>query len=103
MSGRIRGYVAALAVGAVLLGSAAPAAAKEFATQDAHEVPIVFDVIFMRPMGLAMTALGTVAWLLTTPVVALTRPTDVMKPFDILVIKPAMFTFADPLGQHPNR
>ncbi|MEE9606943.1 MAG: hypothetical protein V3U03_04330 [Myxococcota bacterium] len=103
MSDRIRGYVAALAVGALLLGSTAPAAAAEFDARSSHDVPIVFDVLVMRPLGLMMTMLGGVTWLMATPIVAMTRPTDIMKPFRMLVVRPAMFTFADPLGQHPDR
>jgi hypothetical protein len=33
-------------------------------------------------------------------IVGITHPPDVLEPFDILVMAPARFTFADPIGQH---
>ena len=48
---RVRGFFVALAVGALLLGHAAPAAA---ATTDDYgrlsEVPVLLDVLFLRPL-----------------------------------------------------
>jgi hypothetical protein len=34
---------------------------------------------------------------------AVTRPTDMYKPWNALVVGPARFTFVDPLGFHPDR
>ena len=99
---RVRAFFVALTVGALLLGNAAPAAAS--ASADAftreHEVPILIDAMLMRPMGLLMTGVGLVLSPLPMAIVALTRPKDIYKPFAELVVRPARFTFVDPLGQH---
>jgi hypothetical protein len=66
-----------------------------------HAVPIVVDALLLRPMGLMMTALGAVFYAFpVAPIVALTRPADLGKPFKTLVAVPARYTFVDPLGQH---
>jgi hypothetical protein len=67
------------------------------------EVPVVFDAFLMRPLGLITTALGCTFWAASTPILAITRPTDMHKTFKSLVINPARFTFVDPLGTHPDR
>ena len=56
--------------------------------------------MFLRPIGLPMTGLGMAIAPLAMGVTLLTRPSDIFKPFKILVVKPARFTFVDPLGQH---
>jgi hypothetical protein len=64
-------------------------------------VPIVFDVLVLRPLGLAMTALGAVVYAFpVAPLTLVTRPTDIGKPFRLMVAAPARYTFVDPLGQH---
>ena len=97
----VRGFFVALAVGALLLGHAAPAAASE--TDDfsrVQEVPILIDAMFLRPMGLAMTALGAAMAPLPMAIVGITHPPDILKPFNALVMAPVRFTFLDPIGQH---
>jgi hypothetical protein len=48
-----------------------------------------------------VTALGSVLFAFpVAPIVALTRPADLRKPLDFLVLRPARFTFVDPLGHH---
>ena len=67
-----------------------------------HSVPMLFDILLMRPMGLLMTAMGTAVYIFpVAPVMLLTRPSDVAKPLGPLVATPARFTFVDPIGQHP--
>ncbi|MEN8184455.1 MAG: hypothetical protein ABFS46_18170 [Myxococcota bacterium] len=63
----------------------------------------MFDALFMRPIGFGLTCAGFVTWLFYTPIMAVTRPTNMNKPFNTLVIQPARFTFVDPLGFHPDR
>ena len=97
----VRGFFVALAIGALLLGHAAPAAASE--TDDfsrVHEVPILLDAMLLRPMGLVMTAVGAALAPLPMAIVGITHPPDVLKPFNVLVMKPVRFTFLDPIGQH---
>ncbi|MEM7413054.1 MAG: hypothetical protein AAF430_22670 [Myxococcota bacterium] len=105
MQNRIRRFVAALATAALVLTLAVPAAANNRAYQVDTEpatVPMIFDVLVMRPVGLAMTVVGTVAYVFpVAPIMAVTRPGDLGKPLGPLVGAPARFTFADPIGQHP--
>jgi hypothetical protein len=63
-------------------------------------VPVLFDALFLRPTGLLMTALGLGFAPLPMAIVGVTRPTDILKPFKDLVIRPARYTFVDPLGMH---
>ncbi|MDH5308049.1 MAG: hypothetical protein OEW02_12775, partial [Myxococcales bacterium] len=66
------------------------------------QVPIVFDVLFMRPIGLLMTLTGIAIYVFpVAPATVLVRPTDIAKPLGPLVVGPGRFTFADPLGYHP--
>ncbi len=102
MSKCIRPLAAALAIGALL--GAAPAAAQSSSLKNADReasVPVVFDVVALRPVGLMMTGLGTAAYAIFAPFMLVTRPTDMGKPFSALVVKPARYTFVDPLGLHP--
>jgi hypothetical protein len=98
----VRGFFVALAIGALLLGFAAPATASD--TNDdfsrVHDVPILLDAMVLRPVGLAVTAIGAALAPLPMAIVGITHPPDILKPFNVLVMEPARFTFADPLGQH---
>ena len=86
------------------LALAIPAASEGLTRDDGdmeHAVPVVIDALILRPAGLMMTALGTVFYAFpVAPIVAITRPSDLGKPFKTLVATPARFTFVDPLGQH---
>jgi hypothetical protein len=103
MSGRIRGFTAALVASAVLLSGAAPALAfsDEGLTASARHTPAVFDALVLRPVGLVMTAVGAVVFVPAGAFTALTRPTNIGKPFQKLVAVPFRYTFLDPLGEHP--
>ena len=98
---RVRGFFVALAIGALLLGFAGPATA----TNDddfsrIHDVPILLDAMVLRPVGLVMTAVGAALAPLPMAIVGMTHPPDILKPFNVLVMAPARFTFVDPIGQH---
>ena len=105
MSHRLRRFTAAIATCALLIGMSAPAFGRsgDLGNSRRDTVPVVFDAFIMRPIGLAMTCAGFVAWVLNTPMMAMTRPVNMNKPFNTLVIQPARFTFVDPLGFHPDR
>lgn len=60
------------------------------------------DAIFLRPLGLVATIVGTVIFVAYAPIIAITRPTDIAEPFKSLVIGPARYTWVDPLGYHPE-
>jgi hypothetical protein len=97
----VRGFFVALAIGALLLGHAAPAAASEMDDfSRVHDVPVLLDAMFLRPMGLVVTAIGAALAPLPMAIVGITHPPDVLKPFNVLVMKPVRFTFLDPIGQH---
>lgn len=58
------------------------------------------DMVILRPMGLLATGVGAVLAVPATLVCLITVPTQVHKPFDFLVMRPARYTFADPIGSH---
>lgn len=103
MMKRTRALATALAVCALLLTHVGPAAASTALNNADREaaVPVVLDAVFLRPIGLGMFLVGTVAYGLIAPLMAITRPTDMGKPFQQLVVAPARYTFVDPLGMHP--
>ena len=88
----------------IVLCLALPAGASSITRDDGdvpNSVPIVVDVLLLRPLGLMATAVGAVIYAFpVAPIVAVTRPGDLMKPFGPLVAEPGKFTFSDPLGQH---
>lgn len=105
MHHRLRGIASAILILALVFSLASPAAAATaLGTDDGDlekSVPVVLDVILLRPLGLAMTIAGVVFYAVpVAPLTALTRPSDLGKPFKLLVATPARYTFADPLGQH---
>jgi len=104
MFSNLRGLVATLVVCALLALSAAPASAVTLSSNrpaEERSVNVVFDAIVLRPLGLAMTIGGAVAYgVLVAPFVAMTRPTELGKPLEPLVLRPARYTFIDPLGEH---
>ncbi len=102
MSHQFRAMAAVLAASAVLFGSVAPAAASIIEGMEATErsTPVLLDVMVLRPVGLVLTTLGTVFFVATSPLVLITRPTDIAKPFKVLVARPFTYTFVDALGEH---
>jgi hypothetical protein len=63
--------------------------------------PVVFDVLILRPLGLAGMAIGSVLFIVpVAPLTLLTRPSDIGKPWERMVLTPARFVWADPLGLH---
>jgi hypothetical protein len=66
-------------------------------------VPMIFDAMLMRPIGLLMTGLGTLVYIVpVAPIMLVTRPVDIAKPIPYLIGAPARFTFKDPIGHHPQ-
>ncbi len=104
---RLRRFTAALMTCALLVGAGTPAFAGTFSSDigrsEIDTVPVVFDALFMRPRGILMTGLGIVTFAVMAPIMLVTRPSNMNKPFNTLVVLPARFTFADPLGYHPDR
>ena len=98
MSARIRRLVAALAVALVISSPATTALA--YSSDENANTPVVFDAMIVRPLGIVTFILGTSLFCAALPLVLVTRPTDIDKPFDALVIKPARFVWVDDLGGH---
>ena len=97
----LQGVAAALVAAALIFAEAAPVAASAQDFEDRGRVNIVFDAMLLRPMGLAATALGGMLFAFpVAPIVALTRPSEIRKPMEYLVLRPARYTFVDPLGHH---
>jgi hypothetical protein len=103
MSRSIRAFVAALLTSALILTQAAPAFAVTTmgsVENEPNAVPVLFDAVILRPVGIMMTAVGAVGFCLVAPFMAITRPTDLGKPFSALVVAPARYTWVDRLGTH---
>jgi hypothetical protein len=97
----IRSLGATLGAVAIVLGTAAPALAAAKDLEDHGRVNIIFDAIVLRPFGLATTAVGAALFAFPVgPLVGITRPKDIGKPLEFLVLRPARYTFSDPLGHH---
>ena len=105
MPHRIRRFVAPLVLAGLLVSLAHPALAgnRAFETEtQSSQVPMMFDVLVMRPLGLAATVVGAAFYVFpVAPMMAITRPKDIAKPLVPLVGEPARFTFSDPIGHHP--
>jgi len=93
--------IAALLVASLML-STTPAFAGNPNDVDNNpsSVNAVFDIVFLRPLGLATTVMGVALFGAIAPFVAMTRPQDFRKPLNVLVVAPAKFTWGDPIGQH---
>jgi hypothetical protein len=97
----LQGFAAATVAAALIFASAGTAMASAQDFEERGAVTMLFDVMVLRPLGLAVTALGGVLFVFpVAPLVAMTRPAELQKPLDFLVLRPARFTFSDPLGRH---
>ena len=104
MSRILRSFVAVALASALLVVQAAPALADvtniSGNIEAEHEVPVILDALILRPVGMIVTGLGAGMFCMIAPIMAITRPTDLGKPFRALVIAPARYTWVDPLGVH---
>jgi hypothetical protein len=97
----LQGFAATLVAAAIIFTQTTPATAAAEDFGDRGAVNVVFDAMVLRPMGMAVTALGGMLFAFpVAPIVAVTRVTDIRKPLDALVLRPARYTFVDPLGHH---
>ena len=107
---RFRRITAALCAAALLAGMCIPSAAmaedsryltsSDSAATDHSSNPVA-DLLFLRPIGLATTAVGTLLFIFPVlPLTLITRPTEINKPFKTFVLGPAKYTWIDPLGTH---
>jgi hypothetical protein len=100
---RIRHTLLAVAVLALTLAQPALAMSSADMGDEPAAVPMAFDILLMRPLGLLMTGFGTLVYLVpVAPIMLVTRPTEITKPIGYLIGAPARFTFKDPIGHHPQ-
>jgi hypothetical protein len=92
-----RAFVAGIAT--LLLCTAATPAAAGY-NDEATNAPVIFDVLIMRPVGFVALGLGTGLFVVALPIVAVSRPQDIGKPFDRLIVRPCRFLWGDRLGEH---
>ena len=97
----IRGLSATLVAVALLAVQVGTAAANAQSLEDQGKVNVIFDAVVLRPLGMAMTAIGGLLFAFPVgPLVGITRPSEIHKPLEFLVLRPARYTFSDPLGHH---
>ena len=101
MSNRIRRSAAGLTA-ALLLSTVAtsPSFAQTRSKEDAANASPVLDVMLMRPAGFVSLVVGVGLMAVLTPIILITRPQEINKPFEQLVVKPARFLWVDPIGGH---
>jgi len=104
MSRLLRSLVVAFVTSSLILAHAAPALAYDTSVnameEQEHAVPVLFDALVLRPVGMIVTGIGATLFCVVAPIMAITRPTDIGKPFRALVIRPFRYTWVDPLGTH---
>ena len=55
----------------------------------------------MRPVGIIGAGVSTLLFLVpVAPIVLISRPQDIGRPFNKMVVQPVRYVVADPLGQH---
>jgi len=100
MFSKLRGLVVTIMICALLSVPSAASAFTEPEDVDESSVNVVVDALILRPIGLVVTLGGAVVYGVTAAIVGITRPKDIAKPLEPLVLAPARYTFVDPIGQH---
>ena len=101
---RIRSAIAALCTVVLIAGLAGPAFGdSEFTSQLPSENAsshVVVDLLVLRPLGFAALVGGVSLFIPAGAYALVTRPQEIDKPFGWLIVKPARYLWADPLGEH---
>jgi hypothetical protein len=97
MSNRLR-RILAVSFAALLLSTSAMA--QSVGPGDASNAPPVVDVMLLRPFGFISLVVGTAIFVVISPIILVTRPHEIGKPFNDLVGGPARYLWLDPLGGH---
>jgi hypothetical protein len=79
---------------------AASALASTVEQGDAANAPAAVDVVMLRPAGFVSLVVGTGLFLAVSPIVLVTRPQEIGRPFKQLVVRPAKYLWVDPIGGH---
>ncbi|MDP6979733.1 MAG: hypothetical protein QF570_14195 [Myxococcota bacterium] len=110
MLNQFRRFTAVICITALIAGIVLPSTASadgnSFINSSDSEAnnmttPIMVDLVVLRPVGLVSMAVSTVLFVVPVlPLTLITRPSEVAKPFDAMVMEPARFVWSDPLGTH---
>ena len=103
----LRALIAGLCLFTLMGAMAAPALAVPPSAERIMKSPaedgnvnVALDAVFLRPLGFLSLAAGIVLCVPATAITLITRPMDIAKPFQLLVIRPAKYVWVDPLGYH---
>ncbi|MDE2149828.1 MAG: hypothetical protein KGJ55_08360 [Gammaproteobacteria bacterium] len=90
---------------AILFGFCAAAGAQSYDTTQSPQPAsapsagaMAFDLVVVRPLGIAATAIGTVLFIVNLPLTPFEKDAPA-QPFHRLVVEPARYTFNRPLGE----
>ena len=98
MSLRIRSLIAAVAVLGLVAGSAQAGSTTH--GNEASAPPVMWDVFLIRPLSVGLTVLSAgVVFPIAALLTGITRPSEMDKPYQLLVQQPIDFTFRRPLGE----
>lgn len=100
---RIRRFAGALALAALVVIPASSSFAGQLEDIDPNSVPPMFDLFLLRPIGLATTIAGAVAFVPAAAITLAVRPhhpEDLQKSYKVFIEDPVTFTFMDKLGTH---
>lgn len=101
MSNRFRQIMAVMVAALMFTAVCSTTAAAQTRSQaDAANAPASVDVLLLRPVGFISLVVGTGLFLVSAPVILITRPHEIGTPFKELVVRPAKYIWADPLGGH---
>ena len=104
MSARLRRSIAAALALVFLVGVATPAwsggESMKAMMDGSDPVSPTVDALLLRPVGFVTLVVGTALFVASAPIVLISRPHEIGKPFDRLVVRPAKYVWVDPLGSH---
>ena len=102
MSNPLRRIVALIAATLLFSITITSTATAEYTVDqgDTANAPAVVDVLILRPAGFVSLVVGTALFLVSAPIVLISRPHEIGSPFKQLVIRPAKYIWVDPIGGH---
>lgn len=109
MLNQIRRLTASLCLVALVAGITLPlsaSASDSFINSSDAEAnnmtsPVMVDLLLLRPVGLLTMCVSTLFFVFpVVPLTLLTRPSEIAKPWEIMVLEPARFVWSHPLGSH---
>ncbi len=102
MSNPLRRIVALIAATLLFSITITSTATAEYTVDqgDTANAPAVVDVLILRPAGFVSLVVGAALFLVSAPIVLISRPHEIGTPFKQLVIRPAKYIWVDPIGGH---